>query len=167
MHIVSTNFAKTLVWKYEYDVKLWRHKRTNYKWLTYGTEWIPHENFCVRHCIDSNLKRISKMSTLPPSGKISADAHASNISFRTIWSILTAWVAASNSKRGIETVFMGPKRAFAIRKLQCTSPVCPQLARTKRLHNHSVTVKRRLIAIKQQKAHKKYCHGFLKCRQCL
>jgi len=27
MHIMSTNFAKTLVWKHEYDVKLWRHKQ--------------------------------------------------------------------------------------------------------------------------------------------
>jgi len=26
MHIMSTNFAKTLVWKYDYDVELWRHK---------------------------------------------------------------------------------------------------------------------------------------------
>jgi len=26
MHIMSTHFAKTLVWKHEYDVKLWRHK---------------------------------------------------------------------------------------------------------------------------------------------
>ena len=35
MHIMSTNFAKTLVWKHEYDVKLWRHKQrtqnTNYQ----------------------------------------------------------------------------------------------------------------------------------------
>ena len=27
MHIMSTNFAKTLVWKHENDVKLWRHKQ--------------------------------------------------------------------------------------------------------------------------------------------
>jgi len=27
MHIVSTNFTKTLVWKHEYDVQLWRHKQ--------------------------------------------------------------------------------------------------------------------------------------------
>jgi len=26
MHNVSTNFAKSLAWKHEYDVKLWRHK---------------------------------------------------------------------------------------------------------------------------------------------
>jgi len=26
MRIMSTNFAKTLVWKHEYDVKLRRHK---------------------------------------------------------------------------------------------------------------------------------------------
>jgi len=28
MRIMSTNFAKELVWKHEYDVKLWRHKDT-------------------------------------------------------------------------------------------------------------------------------------------
>ena len=27
MHVRSTNFAKTLVWKQDYDVKLWRHKQ--------------------------------------------------------------------------------------------------------------------------------------------
>jgi len=27
MHIVSTNFAKMLVWKHEYDVQLWRRKQ--------------------------------------------------------------------------------------------------------------------------------------------
>jgi len=26
MRIMSTNFAKMLAWKHEYDVKLWRHK---------------------------------------------------------------------------------------------------------------------------------------------
>jgi len=26
MHIMSTNFVKTLIWKHEYDAKLWRHK---------------------------------------------------------------------------------------------------------------------------------------------
>jgi len=31
------------------------------------------------HCIVSDLERISKMSTLPPPGKISADAHASHV----------------------------------------------------------------------------------------
>jgi len=25
MHTVSTNFVKTLIWKHENDVKLWRH----------------------------------------------------------------------------------------------------------------------------------------------
>jgi len=27
MHFMSTNFAKTLVWKHGNDVKLWRHKQ--------------------------------------------------------------------------------------------------------------------------------------------
>jgi len=26
VHVMSTNFAKTLVWKQDNDVKLWRHK---------------------------------------------------------------------------------------------------------------------------------------------
>ena len=47
MHIVSTNFAKTLVWNPEYDVKLWRHKQrtpnTNDHHIPL-TE-TPHENF--------------------------------------------------------------------------------------------------------------------------
>jgi len=41
MPIMSTNFAKTLVWKHEYDVKLWPNKeRTpNRKWPPFATEW--------------------------------------------------------------------------------------------------------------------------------
>jgi len=27
MHIMSTKFAKTLVWKHEYNIELWRHKQ--------------------------------------------------------------------------------------------------------------------------------------------
>ena len=27
MHNMSTKFAKTLVWKYEHNVELWRHKQ--------------------------------------------------------------------------------------------------------------------------------------------
>ena len=27
MHIMSTNSAKTLVWKHEYDVQLWHHQQ--------------------------------------------------------------------------------------------------------------------------------------------
>jgi len=42
---MSTNFAKTLVWKQDYDVILWRHKQRTpntkkYK-LPYATEWTP------------------------------------------------------------------------------------------------------------------------------
>jgi len=47
MHNVSTNFAKTLVWKYEYDVKLCRHKKrtpnTNGHHMPLNE--ISHENF--------------------------------------------------------------------------------------------------------------------------
>jgi len=47
MHIMSTNFAKTLVWKHEYDVRLWGHivtsqtEHTKYKWPAYASEWNP------------------------------------------------------------------------------------------------------------------------------
>ena len=47
MHIVSTDFAKTLVWKHEYDVKLWRHKQytpnINDHHMTLNEN--PHEKF--------------------------------------------------------------------------------------------------------------------------
>jgi len=38
MYIMSTNFVKTLAWKHDYDVELWRHE---YKWPPYATEWKP------------------------------------------------------------------------------------------------------------------------------
>ena len=48
MHIISTNFAKRLVWKHEYDVKLWHHKQptpnTNDHHMPLN-EKPPHENF--------------------------------------------------------------------------------------------------------------------------
>ena len=52
MHIMSTNFAKTLVWKHEYDVKLLRHKQgtpnTNDHHVPLnGTP--PMKIFCVHH----------------------------------------------------------------------------------------------------------------------
>jgi len=44
---MSTNFAKTLVWKHVNDVKLWRHKQrtpnTNGHHMTLNQP--PHENF--------------------------------------------------------------------------------------------------------------------------
>ena len=47
MHIMSTNFGKTLVWKYEYEAKLGRHKRrtpnTNDHHMPLNE--TPHENF--------------------------------------------------------------------------------------------------------------------------
>jgi len=48
MHIMSTNIAKTLVWKHEYAVKLWRRKQrtpnTNYHHMPLN-ENPSHENF--------------------------------------------------------------------------------------------------------------------------
>jgi len=50
---MSKNLAETLVWKYEYDIKLWRHKqRTSNK----NDHHIPLNDpppikiFCARHC---------------------------------------------------------------------------------------------------------------------
>ena len=48
MHIMSTNFTKTLVWKYDYDAKLWRHKQrtpnTNDHHMPLN-ETTPYEKF--------------------------------------------------------------------------------------------------------------------------
>jgi len=48
MHIMSTNFAKRLVWKHGYDVKLWRQKQrtpnTNDHRMPLN-ENTHHENF--------------------------------------------------------------------------------------------------------------------------
>jgi len=43
MHIMPTNIAKTLVWKHEYNVKLWRHKHhtSNKNDHHIATEWNP------------------------------------------------------------------------------------------------------------------------------
>jgi len=38
---MSTNFARTLAWKHDHDVKLWRHKH----WMNPS----PTKIFCVRH----------------------------------------------------------------------------------------------------------------------
>ena len=53
MPIMSTNFHKTLAWKHEYDVKLWRHKErtpnTNHHHISLN-EPPPVKIFCLRHC---------------------------------------------------------------------------------------------------------------------
>ena len=53
MHTMSTNFAKTLVWKHGNDVKLWRHKqctpKPNNHHMTLN-QTPPMKIFCVRHC---------------------------------------------------------------------------------------------------------------------
>jgi len=49
---MSTNFAKTLVWKQDYDVKLWRHKQRTTNTNDYPMplkETLPMKIFCVRH----------------------------------------------------------------------------------------------------------------------
>jgi len=61
MHIVSTNFAKTLVWKHEYDVKeivTSQTAHTKYKWPPcHSMKPAPMKNFCERHCSCGNAKR--------------------------------------------------------------------------------------------------------------
>jgi len=44
---MSTNFAKTLVWTQDYDVKLWRHNQRTPNTNVYPTPLneTPHENF--------------------------------------------------------------------------------------------------------------------------
>ena len=51
---MSTNFAKTLVWKQDYDVILWRHKQHTPNTNDYPmplNEATPMKSFCVRHWI--------------------------------------------------------------------------------------------------------------------
>jgi len=48
MPIMSTIFHKTLVWKHEYDVKLWRHRKSPHQiQMTTICHWMkpPHGNF--------------------------------------------------------------------------------------------------------------------------
>jgi len=56
---MSTNLAKTLVWKHEYDVKLWRHKdripQTNYHHMPLNEP--PMKIFCVRHWLGVQKSR--------------------------------------------------------------------------------------------------------------
>jgi len=51
MHIMSTNFAKTSVWKHEYDVKLWRRKQRAPNTYDHHTPLIqtPMKILCVPH----------------------------------------------------------------------------------------------------------------------
>ena len=52
MHIMSTKFTKTLLWKHDHDGKLWRHKQrapnTNVHHMPLN-EPPPIKDFCVRH----------------------------------------------------------------------------------------------------------------------
>jgi len=51
---MSTNFAKTLAWKQDYDVILWRHKQRTTNTNDYPmplNEPPPMKSFCVRHWV--------------------------------------------------------------------------------------------------------------------
>jgi len=57
MRTVSTNFVKTLVWKHEYDVKLWRHKQRTLNTNDHHVllnENPTHENF-LRTPLDTHI----------------------------------------------------------------------------------------------------------------
>jgi len=66
MHIMSTNFVKTLVWKHEYDVTKTAHN----KQMTTICHWMNPlmKIFCVRHCSTSwvfgCLSRLQTLQTL-------------------------------------------------------------------------------------------------------
>ena len=47
----------------------------------YGVEKEKHFVNVHLHCTVTNMERISKISSLPPSGKVSADTHASDMKF--------------------------------------------------------------------------------------
>ena len=68
-HITSWNFAKTLVWKQEYDVKLWRHKQrtpnTNDHRMALN-ETPRHENFLPTplHIRPAGRRHVTKSGTI-------------------------------------------------------------------------------------------------------
>jgi len=47
--------------------------------MSFCTEWVKRFVHVRLYCIFRNLKSISKMSTLPPPGKISADANGKEV----------------------------------------------------------------------------------------
>ena len=62
---MSTNFAETLVWKHEYDVKMWRHKQLTPNKNDDICHWMnreppPMKTFCVRHWYHITLLTISE-----------------------------------------------------------------------------------------------------------
>jgi len=64
MHIMPTNVAKTFVWKYDYDAKLWRHKKrtpnTNDHHMPLN-EPPSMKIFCVRHCLPPVFLLVNKI----------------------------------------------------------------------------------------------------------
>jgi len=71
VHIMSTNFAKTLVWKQDYDVKLSRHKQRTANTNDYPmpqNETPPMKIFCVRHwchTVSAWTKSLHKIEVFP------------------------------------------------------------------------------------------------------
>jgi len=65
MHIMSTNFAKTLIWKHKYDVKVWRHKQGTVNTSDYHVplnENPSHDYFLRTPLIGTLCNKGKKMS---------------------------------------------------------------------------------------------------------
>jgi len=64
MHIVSTNFAKTLVSKNKYNFKLWRHRyrtpNSNDHNKPLNEHPPPREIFCARHCLQESWSMVER-----------------------------------------------------------------------------------------------------------
>ena len=64
MHIVLTNFAKTLIWKHGYDVKLWRHNSAYRILMTTICHWMktpPWEFFAYATDNEQQKRKYSKI----------------------------------------------------------------------------------------------------------
>jgi len=62
-----TNFAKTLVWKQDYDVKLWRHNERTPNTNDYPmplNETLPHKNFLRTPLLSTTANLLIKETLL-------------------------------------------------------------------------------------------------------
>ena len=87
MHTMSTNFAKTLVWKHGNDVKLWRHKqrtpKTNNHHMTLN-QTTPMKIFYVRHCTPEPWGKLTHIVTTYPKTTFASKFHIQVNSFRLL-----------------------------------------------------------------------------------
>jgi len=98
---MSTNFAKTLVWKQDYDVKLWRHKQRTPNTNDYPmplNETPPMKIFCVRHC--TRQPWVSTDANWNPLGQVAGLATHSLI-YKTCHKVLSQTEATSLVKMNV------------------------------------------------------------------